>query len=69
MKLMYHNCKKILYSTKGNINRLMVYKSQMQLRAAKCGLENKFVSITLINHSQEIQYQTAKNRNISYDSP
>jgi len=48
-------------SINGIINRLMVNKSQMQLKAAKCGLENKFVSIKPINHSRKIHFQVAKN--------
>ena len=36
-------------------------KSQMQLKAAKSGLANKFVSIKPINHSQTTHNQVAKN--------
>lgn len=33
----------------------------MQLKAAKSGLENKFVSIIPINQSQKTHFQVAKN--------
>jgi len=36
-------------------------KTRMQLKAAKSGLENKFVTIKPINHSRKIHYQVAKN--------
>ena len=36
-------------------------KIQMQLKAAKRGLGNKFVSIKPINHSRKKHFQVAKN--------